>query len=424
MMFCFIGSWQPLRTLREHLSGTGHDRQYRSRQSLMSDPKTQPTLRASNNSRVRPPSARSAVRGAAQQLRSHKPESGETVAVALSGGLDSMVTAMLLHERGYPVKAVHMILRPDDPPEPGKHIEQLVARLGISLHVVDLRRPFLQNVIKPFLGAYRKGKTPNPCVVCNPRIKFTFLPEQALKIGASMLATGHYARLLVDEFDSRLRLFRGLDRKKDQSYFLYGVSQEQLSRTFFPLGDLLKSQVKQLAATAGLSEYHQPESQEICFIPDQDYRGFLEQHLGTNLPEPGPILDLEGHQLGEHGGIHRYTIGQRRGIGIPSSAPYYVVALDPDTNSVRVGRESDLNRSEMLVTDVSWIAIPPPTSGLQARVKVRSRHREAPAVLEPVSQGILVRFHEPQMAITPGQSAVFYRDEEVLGGGIIQRVIS
>ena len=359
-----------------------------------------------------------------RQLRPHKPESPECVAVALSGGLDSMVTTMLLKELDGQVMAVHMILRPDEPPEPGKHIEQLVTRLGVPLHVMDLRRAFHQQVIKPFLDAYRRGKTPNPCVICNPRIKFTLLQKQALKLGAKMLATGHYARLLVDDPDGRLRLFRGRDRRKDQSYFLYGLNQVQLSQTLFPLGDFLKSEVKQLAAAAEMSDCYRPESQEICFIPDKDYRDFLAQHLGTHLPQPGPILDLEGRQLGEHGGIHRYTIGQRRGIGVPSSAPYYVVALEPDTNTVRVGRESDLNHGELLVKDVNWIAIPPPTAELQALVQVRSNHREAPAVLEPIDQEILVRFNEPQMAVTPGQSAVFYDDDEVLGGGIIERVIS
>jgi tRNA-specific 2-thiouridylase len=239
-----------------------------------------------------------------------------------------------------------------------------------------------------------------------------------------MLATGHYAKLLVDDSDGSLHLFRGRDRKKDQSYFLYGVSQAQLSRTCFPLGDLRKSEVRQMAEAAEMRRYHRPESQEICFIPDGDYRGFLEQHLGPDLPKPGPVLDLEGRRVGEHGGIHRYTIGQRRGIGIPSSAPYYVVALEADANTVRVGRKIDLNRSEMLVTEVNWLAMPPPTTELQALVQVRSRHREAPALLEPINQEILVRFHQPQTAITPGQSAVFYSDDEVLGGGIIRRVIS
>jgi tRNA-specific 2-thiouridylase len=334
-----------------------------------------------------------------------------------------MVTAMLLKDRGHKVMALHMILRPDEGPKPGKHIDRLAARLGVPLHAVDLRRAFHQQVIKPFIAAYREGKTPNPCVICNPRIKFTLLLEHARKIGARMIATGHYARLLADDFDGRLRLFRGLDLRKDQSYFLYGISQAQLSHAFFPLGDLLKREVSQLASAAAISEYHRPESQEICFIPDKDYRGFLEQHLGPDLPKPGPVVDLEGRQLGEHGGIHRYTIGQRRGLGIPSSAPYYVVALEPQANAVRVGRKNDLSRQEMLVSEVNWIAISPPTSELQAMVKVRSRHREKPATLTPTSQGVIVRFHQPQMAITPGQSAVFYCDAEVLGGGVIERVI-
>lgn len=390
----------------------------------MSNQKAQTHSLGSETGGDRPRPTTTKVNDAARQMRSHEPKPPEPVAVALSGGLDSMVSTMLLKERGHPVTAMHMILRPNDSPEPGRHVQKLANRLGVPLHVVDLRRSFQQQVIKPFLDAYRRGKTPNPCVICNPRIKFTLLLEQALKAGARMLATGHYARLLVDDFDGSLRLFRGLDRKKDQSYFLYGLSQAQLARTFFPLGNLLKRQVKQLAAAAEMSEYHRPESQEICFIPDRDYRGFLEQHLGADLPKPGPVLDLQGRQLGEHGGIHRYTIGQRRGLGIPSSAPYYVVALEPDANAVRVGRENDLSRSEMLVTEVNWIAMSPPASELEALVKVRSRHREEAAILKPINQTVLVRFHEPQMAITPGQSAVFYLNGEVLGGGIIDRVIS
>ncbi len=372
----------------------------------------------------KPEPPRTAVNDATQQLSSHKPEHSATLAVALSGGLDSAVTTLLLKQRGHEVVALHMILRPDDLPEPGKHIEHLATRLGVALQVVDLRRSFQHKVIEPFLESYREGKTPNPCVICNPEIKFTLLLEKALKTGARMLATGHYARVFVDDSKGRLRLFRGLDRKKDQSYFLYRLSQAQLARTFFPLGDLLKTQVKRLAAEAEISAYHRPESQEICFISDTDYRGFFERHLGPDLPEPGPVLDLNGRQLGEHGGIHRYTIGQRRGIGIPSSAPYYVVALEPETNTVRVGRKSDLSGKEMVVTDVNWIAATPTSSKFRALVRLRSRHREAPAVLKPINRGILVRFQEPQMAITPGQSAVFYCNDEVLGGGIIDRVIS
>ncbi|UCG11235.1 MAG: tRNA 2-thiouridine(34) synthase MnmA [Deltaproteobacteria bacterium] len=356
--------------------------------------------------------------------RNRRVLSREPVAVALSGGLDSMVTALILKQRGHQVIGLHMILRPDQPEESGEHVYRLGARLGIDLHVVDLRPHFYEQVIKPFLKSYRLGNTPNPCVLCNPKIKFTLLREQAGKAGASMFATGHYVRLVADAPSEPLRLLRGRDRSKDQSYFLHGLGQGQLAKTVFPLGNLKKSEVRQLAQAAGLGDYYRSESQEICFVPDNDYRTFLEHHLGPDLPGPGPVVDLTGVQVGEHQGIHRYTIGQRRGLGIPSSEPYYVVGLEPETNTIRVGRRSDLGRKEMLVTQVNWIAPSPPTTELKALVQVRSRHREALAVLEPTSQEVTVRFLEPQMAITPGQAAVFYRHDEVLGGGMIERVIS
>jgi tRNA-specific 2-thiouridylase len=359
-----------------------------------------------------------------RKLQSHKPRAKETVAVAVSGGVDSMMTALLLKEQGHPVLALHMILLPEDPPEPGKQISELTARLGVPLHLVDLRGAFQRLVIEPFVKAYRKGKTPNPCVVCNPRIKFSLLQENAIELGAKILATGHYARILSDNSSGSLRLFRGRDRTKDQSYFLYRLNQAQLARTFFPLGDYLKREVKQLAAEAGMGGYYRPESQEICFIKTKDYRGFLEQHLGSDLPGPGPVLDLDNRQLGRHEGIHRYTIGQRRGIGIPSSSPYYVVGLEPDSNSVRVGSKSDLRRKELLVKSVNWIASSPPSPIFEALVRVRSRHKEAPAVIKAGKEETVVNFLKPQEAITPGQSAVFYWDDEVLGGGIIERVIA
>jgi len=359
-----------------------------------------------------------------RSLQPHKPGTKETVAVAVSGGVDSMVTALLLQQHGHPVLALHMILRPEDPPEPGKQIREITARLGVTLHLVDLRRAFQEQVIEPFVDAYRKGKTPNPCVICNPRIKFSLLQEKAVELGANKLATGHYARIFSDSSNGGLRLFRGRDRAKDQSYFLHGLNQVQLARTLFPLGDYLKNEVKQLAAEAGMGGYYRPESQEICFISLRDYRDFLEEHLGPNLPGPGPVLDLDDRQLGKHEGIHRYTIGQRRGIGIPASAPYYVVDLEPDSNIVRVGSKIDLRRKELLVKNVNWIAMSPPSSNFEALVQVRSRHQEAPAMVETGEEESVVSFLEPQEAITPGQSAVFYRDEEVLGGGIIERVLA
>jgi tRNA-specific 2-thiouridylase len=359
-----------------------------------------------------------------RSLQPHKPPAKETVAVAVSGGVDSIVTALLLKQRGHPVLALHMILRPEDPPEPGKQIRELTARLGVPLHPVDLRHAFQKQVIKPFVEAYSKGKTPNPCVVCNPRIKFSLLQERATAMGAKFFATGHYARILSDKANGILRLFRGRDRAKDQSYFLYRLNQVQLVRTFLPLGDYLKKEVKELAAEAGMGGHYRKESQEICFISAKDYRDFLEQHLGSDLPGPGPVLDLDNRQLGKHEGIHRYTIGQRRGIGIPSSAPYYVVGLEPDSNTVRVGSKSDLRRKELLVKRVNWIAMSPPSPHFEALVRVRSRHKEAPAVIAAGEEEAVVSFLEPQEAITPGQSAVFYRDDEVLGGGIIERVIA
>jgi tRNA-specific 2-thiouridylase len=339
--------------------------------------------------------------------------------------VDSAVAALLLKGRGHRVVAFHMSLSPQDPGPPGESVRTLAERLGVPLHGVDLRCAFRELVIQPFLEVYRRGMTPNPCVLCNPRIKFSLLSRYAPDLGIRWLATGHYARIAPPEGDGRLRLLRGRDRAKDQSYFLFGLTQEQLSHALFPLGALLKGEVRKIAAAAGLSVSSRPESQEICFVPDGDYRRFFEEQTGiVLLPSPGPVVDGEGRQVGEHDGIHRFTIGQRRGLGIPSSAPYYVVGIEPETNTVRVGRRKDLERREFLVTDVNWIGIPAPVAPLEALVQVRSRHQEAPAVLAPDTERILVRFREPQTAITPGQAAVFYQGDEVLGGGMIQQVLS
>jgi tRNA-uridine 2-sulfurtransferase len=365
------------------------------------------------------------VASAATGSRHLRPEPNEPVAVALSGGVDSAAAALLLKRRGHKVVALHMSLSPRDPGRPGESVRTLVERLGVPLHGVDLRRAFLEQVIQPFLDIYRRGMTPNPCVFCNPRIKFSLLRRHALDLGIRWLATGHYARIALPESNGRLRLLRGRDRAKDQSYFLFGLTQEHLSHALFPLGALLKDEVRKIAAAAGLPVSSRPESQEICFIPDNDYRRFLEEQTGADLlPSRGPIVDVEGRQVGEHDGIHRFTIGQRRGLGIPSSAPYYVVGLEPETNTVRVGRLKDLGRREFLASDVNWIGIPTPGRPLEALVQVRSRHQEAPAILVPDTKRILVRFQEPQSAITPGQAAVFYRGDEVLGGGMIHQVLS
>jgi len=364
------------------------------------------------------------VASAATDLGYLRPEPQEPVAVALSGGVDSAVAALLLKGRGHRVVALHMSLSPHDPGRPSEPVRILAERLGVPLHGVDLRHAFREQVIQPFLEVYRRGMTPNPCVLCNPRIKFLLLRRYALDLGVRWLATGHYARIAPPESDGRLRLLRGRDRAKDQSYFLFGLTREQLCHAVFPLGALLKGEVRKLAASAGLAVSSRPESQEICFIPDNDYRRFLEEQLGADLlPSPGPVVDVEGRQVGVHDGIHRFTTGQRRGLGIPSSAPYYVVGLEPETNTVRVGRRKDLGRRELVVTDVNWVGIPAPTGPFEALVQVRSRHQEAPAVLAPKTRQVLVRFREPQAAMTPGQAAVFYRGDEVLGGGMIHQVL-
>jgi tRNA-specific 2-thiouridylase len=339
--------------------------------------------------------------------------------------VDSAVASLLLKERGHRVVALHMSLSPDDPGQPSEAVRTLAKRLGVPLHGVDLRRAFREQVIQPFLEAYRRGMTPNPCVLCNPRIKFLLLRRYALDLGVRWLATGHYARIAPPESGGRLRLLRGRDRAKDQSYFLFGLSQEQLAHAVFPLGARLKGEVREIAAAAGLAVSSRPESQEICFIRDNDYRRFLGEHMGADLlPSRGPVVDVEGRQVAEHDGIHRFTVGQRRGLGIPSSAPYYVVSLEAETNTVRVGRREDLRRREFLVTEVNWVGIPAPAGPIEALVQVRSRHQEAPAILAPNTEQTLVRFQEPQTAITPGQAAVFYRGDEVLGGGRIQQVLS
>ncbi|MBW2072929.1 MAG: tRNA 2-thiouridine(34) synthase MnmA [Deltaproteobacteria bacterium] len=347
-----------------------------------------------------------------------------TVAVALSGGVDSAMAAFLLKKLGFRPVALHMNLVSSEPGVDFEQLQGLSRKLDIPLHLVDLRRPFQHFVVEPFLEAYRRGMTPNPCVLCNPIIKFSFLLRQAEELGAERLVTGHYVRLTRDPGSNRILLRRGRDRRKDQSYFLYGLSQDQLAKALFPMGYLCKHQVKALALEAGLADLHRPESQEICFIPKNDYRGFLKERVGAALPTGGPIVDLGGRIVGEHRGIHQFTIGQRRGLNISSSAPYYVVALEPDTCTVRVGRKKDLLRRAMRVSSVNWVSIPPPASSRKAQVQIRYRHRQAEASIEPRPQGVLVHFLEPQAAITPGQSAVFYQDDLLLGGGIIEQVFS
>ncbi|HBZ55337.1 MAG TPA: tRNA 2-thiouridine(34) synthase MnmA [Syntrophobacteraceae bacterium] len=357
------------------------------------------------------------------------------VAVAMSGGVDSLRAATLLKQQGHDLIALHMRLLPDSPGLcPGTaslrqsredDLKDLVQWLGIPCHIVDLRASFETLVIQPFVAAYLSGLTPNPCSICNPQIKFGLLLNEARRLGADCLATGHYARLLPpDDRQPRFGLQRGRDPVKDQSYFLYGLTQDQLARAVFPLGECMKTEV-QAWAEQNVGARVPEESQEICFIPSGRYRDYLEERLGVKLQgQLGDIVDLQGSLLGQHQGIHGYTVGQRRGLGIASTAPYYVLALQPETNRVVVGRAQDLSQAELPVEHVNWLSIAAPSQAIRCEVRIRHQHRPAPATLIPVgTDGVLVHFDQPQRAVTPGQAAVFYDHDVVLGGGTIGRMV-
>ena len=347
----------------------------------------------------------------------------------MSGGVDSSVAAALLKEAGHDAIGLSMQLY-DQRGEAGVafgtcctlddlYDARRVARaIGIPHYIVNFEREFNEEVVSDFVREYVAGRTPIPCVHCNSDLKFSTLLERAEGFGAERVATGHYARI-DRQPGGGVRLLRGLDRGKDQSYFLFSLTQAQLTRADFPVGALHKDDVREHARRLGLQVSEKKDSYEICFVPDDDYAAFVERHAPGALA-PGVIADREGHVLGRHAGTHRFTIGQRKGLGLSAPIPLYVVDIQPASRTVVVGPRAALERAEFTASKVNWIAGDPPAAPLRAGVQIRYRHREAAATVTPLGPArVRVRFDEPQPAITPGQATVFYCGEEVLGGGWI-----
>ena len=362
----------------------------------------------------------------------------------MSGGVDSSAAAALLKAGGHELVGFTMQLwnqrrglsvGEDGEPLPSRccslddvyDARRVAEDLGFPFYVLNLERDFERDVVEPFVQSYLEGETPIPCVACNSRLKFASLDRTALSVGCEKVATGHYARVRYDETTGRYRLLRGLDARKDQTYFLWELTQEQLSRSLFPLGEMTKEEVREVARLQGLYVAEKKESQEICFVPDGDYAGFIDRYLEAEgreaeRPTGGEIVDTEGRVVGEHEGVHRYTVGQRRGLGVSRPLPLYVVRVEPESGRVVVGHDEELLSSEFTAAGVNWVAFPEPSEPVRADVRVRYRHKEAPATIIPLEGGrARIRFDEPQRAVTPGQATVFYRGEEVVGGGWIVR---
>lgn len=351
-------------------------------------------------------------------------DNGKRVAVAMSGGVDSSVAAALLAEHGYEVIGVMMRLwapgRPEEnrccSPQAVADARRVCQIIGARFYLLNFEQPFRQQVVDYFRDGYLAGRTPNPCLMCNRHLKFGLLLSQALALGADYLATGHYAR--VQKENGSYRLLKAKDPAKDQSYALYMLGQRELAHVLFPNGEYAKQEVRALARRFGLPVAAKEESQELCFIPQGDYRHFLEAE-GVTL-QPGPILDEEGRVLGQHQGITHYTIGQRKGLSLNRSRPLYVLAIDKERNAIVVGPEERLGQQEVWAKEMSYPLGYPPAEGTEVTAKVRYRAQESPATILSLEDGrARIRFFSPQRAVAPGQGVVLYQGEELIGGGII-----